>query len=177
MKKKIVHVVLAQNPRHLVDLDSPVLEIPLRQLKELLERPPAAAPTISAEALRDLKSQVELADKVLRRTCDIATNAWRARAKMIDPASNEPYEAMARVYRHVENILEDIAKMGLRLWDPNGEIYDSGMALKVVAFQPTPGLQRERVLETIRPSVYWEDRLLQMGEVIVGTPETSSHNS
>ena len=47
------------------------------------------------------------------------------------------------------------------------------MSLKVLAFQPTPGLTRERIVETIKPTIYFADQTLQMGEVIVATPEDS----
>jgi hypothetical protein len=44
------------------------------------------------------------------------------------------------------------------------------MALKVISFEQTPGLSREEIKETIKPSIIWQGRLLQTGEVIVGTP-------
>jgi len=45
------------------------------------------------------------------------------------------------------------------------------MSLKVISFQPTPGLGRERVIETIKPTIYFKGKAIQMGEVIVGRPE------
>jgi hypothetical protein len=45
------------------------------------------------------------------------------------------------------------------------------MSLKVVAFQPTPGIGRERVIETIKPTIYFKGKAIQMGEVIVGRPD------
>jgi hypothetical protein len=51
--------------------------------------------------------------------------------------------------------------------------YDTGLPVKVLSFQPTPGLDRDTVIETVRPTVIWKDRLLQSGEVIVGTPVVS----
>jgi len=176
MRKKIVRIILAKNPSHLVDIESPVLDISpihLKELEKLLAKQQPEAPKIAEETLRQLKAQVELSENIIRRACEVATNAWRAKAKMIDADTKEPREEMARVYRHIENILEGISKMGLRLWDPMDEVYDSGMALKVIAFQPTAGLQKERILETVRPSIYWNDKLIQMGEVIVGTPEST----
>jgi molecular chaperone GrpE (heat shock protein) len=77
---------------------------------------------------------------------------------------------MKRVYRHVEAIFEALKQMGVEYIDPVGRPYDSGMALKVVTFEPTPGLSKEEIKETVKPSVIWQGRLIQMGEVIVGTP-------
>jgi hypothetical protein len=47
------------------------------------------------------------------------------------------------------------------------------MSLKVLCFQPTPGLRRERVIETIKPTIYFKGKTIQMGEVIVGKPEAA----
>lgn len=100
----------------------------------------------------------------------VATNAWRARNKMVDAETGEPQDDMRRVYRHIEGIFNAFEELGLRTIDPTGKAYDSGMALKVISFEPTPGLSSEEITETIKPSITWQGRLLQTGEVIVGTP-------
>jgi hypothetical protein len=46
------------------------------------------------------------------------------------------------------------------------------MFLNVATYEPTEGITRETVIETIKPSVYWEDKCIQNGEVIVGTPKS-----
>jgi len=109
----------------------------------------------------------------LKTAANIITNAWRAKAKMVDPETNEPTELMKRAYRHVEAIFDALKQIGIEHVDPVGRSYDSGMALKVVTFEPTPGLSKEEIKETIKPSVTWQGRLIQMGEVIVGTPPTT----
>ena len=101
----------------------------------------------------------------------IATNAWRAKVKMVDAETGEAKQEMQRVYRHIEAIFESLKGIGIETIDPTGRTYDSGMALKVVSVEQTPGLSREEIKETIKPSVTWNGRLIQMGEVIVGTPE------
>jgi len=106
----------------------------------------------------------------LKTAANIATNAWRAKVKMVDADTNEPTESMKRVYRHIEAIFDALKQMGVEHTDPAGRPYDSGMALKVVTFEPTPGFSKEEIKETIKPSVIWQGRLIQMGEVIVGTP-------
>lgn len=107
---------------------------------------------------------------IVEALASIATNTWRARNKMIDPENGEPLEDMRRVFRHVDGISNTLEELGLRTLDPAGKPYDSGMALKVIAAEETPGLSREEINETIKPSITWQGRLLQMGEVIVGTP-------
>jgi hypothetical protein len=109
---------------------------------------------------------------VLKAFATIATNAWRAKTKMVNPDTGEAKEEMKRVYRHIEAIFESLSQIGVETIDPVGRVYDSGMALRVVSFEPTPGLSNEEIKETIKPSVVWQGRLIQMGEVVVGTPQT-----
>lgn len=109
---------------------------------------------------------------VVKAFATIATNTWRAKAKMVDPDTGETKEEMKRVYRHIEAIFESLMQIGVETIDPVGRVYESGMALKVVSFEPTPGLSNEEIKETIKPSIAWQGRLIQIGEVIVGTPQT-----
>ncbi len=103
---------------------------------------------------------------------NIATNAWRARNKMIDTDNGETKEEMKRVYRHIEAQFDSLNQIGVEVRDFRGRPYDAGMALKVISFEPQPGLSRDEVMETIKPTVTWNGQLLQMGEVIVGTPQS-----
>ncbi len=111
---------------------------------------------------------------VVKGVAEAATNAWRARSRMLDPVTGEVRDDMRRVYRHVEATLEAFAGMGIQLKDHTGERFDYGSALKVVTTQPTPGIQQESVIETIRPTIYWNHQMIQIGEVIIATPSTQS---
>jgi hypothetical protein len=72
--------------------------------------------------------------------------------------------------RDVEAAADFIHQGDLEIKDHTGEIYDGGMRIKVIAFQKMDGLSRERIIETIKPTIYFKGKLLQLGEVIVGTP-------
>jgi hypothetical protein len=103
----------------------------------------------------------------------LATQVWRARVRIIDPETGEPREEMRRIHRHIEGAYETFSQLGLTISDWVNQPYDAGLPVKVLTFQPTPDLQRDTVLEAVRPTVIWKDRLLQMGEVIVGTPQNT----
>jgi hypothetical protein len=103
----------------------------------------------------------------------IATNIWRAKGKMLDPETGEAKEEMKRVYRHIEAIFDALKELGVETIDQTGRAYDLGMMLNVVSFEQTPGLAKEEIKETFKPSVTWQGRLIQKGEVIVGTPQTT----
>jgi hypothetical protein len=101
---------------------------------------------------------------------EMATGLWRMRTRMLDPETNRALDSMKRPFRHLESVWELLNTAGIEVQDHTNETFNSGLALSVIAFQPTEGLDRERVLETIRPSIYRGDRVVQMGQVIVGTP-------
>lgn len=102
---------------------------------------------------------------------NIATNAWRAKRKMVDADTGEPKEEMKRVFRHIDAMFDSLNELGIRIEDVEGRAYDPGMALKVVAFEETPGILKDEIKETIRPGIFFKDSIIQMGEVIVGTPK------
>lgn len=107
---------------------------------------------------------------VVKGIAEIATNVWKAKAKMVDSSSGEVRDEMKRVYRHIESILESLHEMGLEVKDHTGDAFDYGLPLKVVTTQPTQGIIRESVIETIKPTIYWQQQIIQMGEVVIATP-------
>lgn len=110
---------------------------------------------------------------------DLGTGLWRLRQKMVQPGTNEPLDEMRRAYRHLESTWDVLGEAGAQILDHTNEFVPEGgiYALQVIAYQPTPGLSREQVVETIKPTIYYQDRLIQMGEVIIGTPETRDNET
>lgn len=104
----------------------------------------------------------------------IATNIWRAKNKMMDAGTGEVREDMKRVDRHIEAICRSLAEVGIVIRDHTGDFYDEGQPMKVVASKPTPGLDRKRVSDTLLPSIFWNNRLVQNGEIEISTPVTAN---
>lgn len=102
---------------------------------------------------------------------DLGCAAWKLRQKMFDQATGEPKGELRHLARHVEVIWERLSELGLQVQDHTGNAFDSGQSLEVLAFQPTRGISRETVIETVRPTVYFAGKRILMGQVIVGTPD------
>lgn len=100
----------------------------------------------------------------------IATNAWRAKGRMIDPTTGEVKDDLKRICRHIESILESLVEMGIEIKDRTGEPFDYGLPEKVITTQPKEGISKEHVLETIKPTVYWKAHIIQHGEVVIAAP-------
>jgi hypothetical protein len=108
-----------------------------------------------------------------------ATNAWRIRSRLVDTISTELRESVGKddlkkISRSAEAILEALRVIGMEVKDRTGEAFDYGMPEKVIATQPQEGLNSERVVETIRPTVYWQGQIVQHGEIVIATPKTAS---
>jgi hypothetical protein len=112
-----------------------------------------------------------------RTVVAVATGLWRARRRLVDPATGRPHAEARLTFRHVRSSWDALTDAGVLIQDHDGEAFESGQLLEVIAFQPTPGLFRETVTETIRPSVYLRGRCLQIGQVMVGIPETDAVNA
>lgn len=132
----------------------------LTNLVNRLTTPTSRAP--SADGLGSPKLVVE-----------VATALWRLREKLVQPGTDQPREEMRSAYRYFESAWNTLTEAGLEILGHDGESYHAGMALEVLAFQPTPGIARQIITETTKPSIYYQGHLLQMGVVIVGIPEQS----
>jgi len=101
---------------------------------------------------------------------EVATNAWKGQLRLASWPGDELLAERKRLERNLESILVGLESFGVRVKDHTGEAYDYGQALKVVAAQPQDGIEREVVTETIRPTVYWREHIIQRGEVVIATP-------
>jgi len=107
---------------------------------------------------------------------DLCIGLWRLRRRMIDPDTDRPLEDMRKPFRHLESVWDTLAEAGVDIRDHTNELVPEygSIGLNVLAYQPMPGMTRERVIETVKPSIYVGERLVQMGQVIIGTPEKPS---
>lgn len=111
---------------------------------------------------------VTLTDAV---AADLATALWRARRRLDHsqlPASSDDGRFLGR---HIQAMAEALERGGVRTVEHDGERFVAGMRLDVLAFQPTPDLEADTVIETVRPAVYHGTRQIRVAEVIVGTPD------
>src|SRR5882757_10100655 len=159
--------LLAKNPRRQARFPDVPVDQALRELEEM-QKKLSALPRGGTAPAEPPPENADLATALNGSVANIVTNLWRAKAKMIEPDTGEPKEEMRRAYRHIEGALEAFNQLGLRLSDMVNQPYDAGLPVKVLTFQPTPGLSRDTILEVVRPTVIWQDTLLQMGEIVVG---------
>ena len=122
--------------------------------------------------------------RLARALAVLGVEVWRARGRLAKATeANAKLAAVGggeggdtRVLRHLESSIlkmdEALESLGLRADDPTGRTWDERDAVKVLVFEPTPGLERARILEVVKPTLYLGDSVLAVGEVVVGVPLT-----
>lgn len=144
-------------PQRAIDIKEYVHALAQKALLSATESTMAIAPAVTVDDGPAVKALVE-----------IALNSWRLKRRMEDPETREPIEGMGLYYRHVDAIQKGLDALGITIKDPTNETY--GAQQKAIAFEPTPGIQKETVVKTIKPTIQFRGQLLERGEVIVGTP-------
>ncbi|MFF3751349.1 hypothetical protein ACFYYH_12925 [Streptomyces sp. NPDC002018] len=124
-----------------------------------------------AEATEALAAQARTPEGAGRGALLGAANGlWRALRKLDQGGGTLSAADLRQVRRQVHASRQALADDGLEIQEHDGMAFDSGLSLEVLVFQDEPGLPREVVLETVRPSVYLHGERIQMGQVIVGRP-------
>ncbi len=121
-------------------------------------------------------------ETLIRFFADLGTGLWRMKRRMVDPQTGNPLEEMRGPYRHFETVWDLFDSARIHIHDHTGEVLPKGgfTDLHVLEYQPKPGLIRECVIETIRPTISIKgsganpDLVIQVGEVIVGKPDHPS---
>jgi len=126
--------------------------------------------------LQSAPSEVEVSSKkeeeLLNLLVDVGTVIWRLQRRLT--VGGKVPEEFRRMSRDLESAWDALREGGVEIKDHTGKKYDGGMALHVIAFQPVAGLSQKEVIETIKPTIYHKEKLIRMGQVIVGVPENDT---
>lgn len=99
---------------------------------------------------------------------ELGVIVWRLQKRA--SADLDASEILRRISRDVE-IADTVLNQGdILIKDYTGQYFDSGMGVEVISFQPAAGISREQIIETIKPAVYYKNKLIHIAQVIVGKP-------
>ena len=163
-KRKLVNASLVAIPGIATDLAT--VQKVITALRHQHEQQFLTTPTPAVET-----RQVEVVPPAISKGLfAIANTYFRAKKKMLDQTTGEPHESMARVYKDIERIGRHLMEMGFQIKDHTGDAYDDGQPMKVITSNPRPEATRKYVLETLTPTIYWNDRIFQHAEIEIVTP-------
>ena len=125
-----------------------------------------------ATSLESLTKQAatEVKDESNQLIAEVGTWLWRLGQDLSGLGKEGSSGELRHLSRRLEAAWDALTQNGIKVQDHTGEVYDGGMSVRVLAFEPVPGLGREQIIETVTPTIYRGDRLVQYGEVIVGRP-------
>lgn len=111
----------------------------------------------------------------LKTIAAVATAVWRAKTKLDAEADAELPDELRNLPRHIQSAWDALEAGKIQVDDPTGRRYVPGMAVNTLTIQPLEGITVEVIHETIKPSVYFNDVLIQRADVIIARPtgETS----
>jgi hypothetical protein len=128
--------------------------------------------TLLEAPLSKTKISSEKEKGLLSLAVEMGTSVWRLQRRLT--MEDEMPEEIRRVSRDLESAWNALRQEDIEIKDHTGEKYYSGMALRVIEFQPTEDVKEEEIIETVKPTIYHKNKLVQIGEVIVGVPETNT---
>lgn len=143
---------------------------PFRSAAPRADDGPAASGTDAQTQNSKTASTDEQLRFALRTLATVATAVWRAKTKLDTESQGELPDGLRNVPRHIQAAWDALAAGRVQIDDPTGKPYVTGMAVSVLTFQPIDGIGSEIIHETIKPSVYFDNRLIQRADVIVARP-------
>lgn len=105
---------------------------------------------------------------------ETVTSLWRAERKMLVSNTDDLPREFRQAIRHLQSTWDVLKEAGVEVQDHVGLPFDSGLSIEVIAFQPSPGIEREMVIDAIKPTIYLKEERIQVGQVVVGVPEEES---
>ena len=146
-----------------LNIPEPDFNKPLDIVKELAIGPTEAARGEGPKT-RSTKPAEALQAACAEETLAIVINAWKIKSRMTDALSKELKEELAKddvkkISRYLESIFDSFARLGIEIIDRTGECFDYGLPEKVVTAKPQDGICKELVLETLRPTIKWNNQI------------------
>jgi hypothetical protein len=104
-----------------------------------------------------------------------ANQIWRISSVVIDPETKEAREELRpqeirKIVKAIESLMETFQGLGIRVIDRLGEPFNPGLPDQVVTEEPREGFTREQIIRTIRPTIVWNETMVQRGEVDIAVP-------
>jgi hypothetical protein len=104
-----------------------------------------------------------------------ANQVWRILTAVFDSESKEIKELISpqeikKVANAIEKLIATFDSLGIRIIDRLGESFNAGLPDQVVTEEPREGLTREQIIRTIRPTIMWNQTMVQRGEIDIAVP-------
>jgi hypothetical protein len=117
-----------------------------------------------------LPSAEDQLETLLRTIAAVATAVWRAKNKLDAEIDTVLPLELRNLPRYIHAAWYALEAGKIQVDDPKGRRYVPGMAVNTLTIQPLDNISCEEIYETIKPSVYFNDILIQRADVIIAKP-------
>ena len=80
--------------------------------------------------------------------------------------SLKPLKNLSKKY---DRILKILKKNGFQIVEFDGKKFDDGMSIKVLGYDSKQDIEEDTIIETVKPTIFFNDKEYLKGEVIVST--------
>jgi hypothetical protein len=129
-------------------------------------------PNTPPEASQRLENEIGLMSKTMIL---ITNQLWRIETVVNDPENGEmktdlSSQEMRKIANALEAIKQSVGELGIRIKDRCNEDFHPGLPDQVVTEEPREGISKERIIRTIRPTIFWNQTMVQRGEIDIAVP-------
>ena len=129
-------------------------------------------PIAATEGNQRLETEIGLMSKAMIL---ITNQLWRLETVVNDPENGEmktelSSQEMRKIANALDAIKQSIGELGIRIKDRCNEDFHPGLPDQVVTEEPREGISKERIIRTIRPTIFWNQTMVQRGEIDIAVP-------
>ena len=118
------------------------------------------------------QSDISECEMLKNALIEVAGQVWRFKSRLGVLEKTIEARQWKGLDSVVRSILSSLLQAGLELKDHTGEAICGGEAWTIVSWETVEGIETTRVIETVRPTLYYNNELIQPAEVIAGKPAT-----
>ena len=149
--------------------------IPLPSAAEIMSQADSVLSGTPPTASFDQSSGLGDVSALSKALIAVAGQAWRQETALTDPELGEPkLELSTQEIRKLANALDAIKQaieeLGIRVKDRCNEDFHAGLPDQVITEEPREGISKERIIRTIRPTIFWHQTMVQRGEIDIAVP-------
>ena len=107
-------------------------------------------------------------EDLTRLVAELVLGIWKARQKIVTDGDNNPPEELKKVFRPLDATYQKLLQSGIEITDRINEPYRLGMTEHVLTFEPREDIVQDTIVETIKPTILYKQKVILTGEIIVG---------
>ena len=143
--------------------DEPEINVPA-------EEPDVEVMQTASASLSDVSNHTKQIAETATCLWYLKTNFFKTAWREFDFDKEDP--RVRRALNRIQKTVDKLSEGGIEIHDPVNKRYPPGSEgmMRPVQLLPTDGIEFETVVETLSPVIFYNERLLQRGEVFVAIP-------